>query len=142
MAMTAKDGTRHHSASRARMHDEMQTANPSAPAKPTAAPDQNAMGGGDVSNMPIHEVVKAHGPAHKVEIEHDHKMMKHKKTSHHGKMKHVSEHDTASEAHDHGKMAAGAEETPDEENETPDDANASLEGGADDQEQKVPGLNA
>jgi hypothetical protein len=66
-------------------------------------------GGGeqDMSHMGIEQVVKEHGPAHHVEIEHDHQSNHHTKTSHHKGAKHMSEHGSAEEAHEHAKMASG-----------------------------------
>lgn len=131
MAMYAGDGTRHHSASRARMHD-MTAAKPAAKPsmggdKPAAGADAGGDMGGDVSSMPIKDVVAKHGPAHKVVMEHNHAAGSHKKTSHHGKHTHTSEHESADEAHKHGMMAAGVE-TPGEEDETPNEANEDLSG--------------
>lgn len=144
MAMYAKDGSRHHSASRARTHDMNAAEKPAAAPMEKAAPagDESAGAGEDVSHMPIHEVVAKHGPAHKVEIEHNHEGGTHKKTSHHGKHKHTSEHESAQEAHEHGAMAAGAEESPDEDNETPDDANRNLSGESDEEPTPtIPGMS-
>lgn len=146
MAVQALDGSRHHSASRAKLHDEMAADKgkkpPMTKATPEAGGEPDGAEGHDVSHMPIHEVVEKHGPAHKVEIEHDHEAMSHKKTSHHGKHKHVSEHESAEEAHDHAKMAAGVAESPDEEEETPDQANENLadQGGGEEPENKIPGM--
>jgi hypothetical protein len=147
MAFQAKDGSRHHSASRAKLHDDMAAdtaAKPMGKAKPdggAAGADGGEGGGQDLSHMPIHEVVAKHGPAHKVEMEHDHEGGSHKKTSHHGKHKHVSEHENAHEAHQAGMMSAGAE-TPDAEEETPDDANRNLSGENEEEEESaaVPGM--
>jgi len=148
MAVTAKDGTRHHSASRAAFHDKMAADKTAAgkgdggvETKPKGEAADGAEDGEDVSHMPIHEVVEKHGPAHKVELDHDHEGGKHTKTSHHGGKKHVSEHENAHEAHQHGMMAAGVEESPDEEQETPDDANRELEGENEENEgASIPGM--
>jgi hypothetical protein len=137
MAFKAKDGSHHHSASRAAFHDKMAADKAAGDGAKDGAVETKPKGDGadgmedgeDVSHMPIHEVVAKHGPAEKVEMEHDHEGGKHTKTSHHGGKKHVSEHENAAEAHEHGMMAAGVnEETPDEEDETPNDANRHLEG--------------
>jgi hypothetical protein len=127
MAMYDDAGQRHHSASRARLANENRTADMKKPTAPEKKPDGGAAmggeGGGDLSHMAIHEVVKAHGPAHKVEIEHNHEAGSHKKTSHHGKgHTHTSEHGSVSEAH-HAGMEAAGESPANADDETPDQAN-------------------
>jgi len=116
-AMAAKDGSMHHSASRASLHDEM--------SERKAAPpmEKPAMGGGaskDVSNMDIKDVVEKHGPAHEVHVKHDHEAGAHHVTSHHKGAHHKSTHGSAHEAHMHGAMAAGEMGENEENNETPD----------------------
>lgn len=149
MAVNAKDGSRHHSAGRAKLHDQMMADKGSkattehsegTPGGKSGADGTDGKGDGeDVSHMPIHEVVAKHGPAHEVHVEHDHENGTHKVTSHHGKKKHTSEHESAYAAHDHGAMAAGVE-SPDEETETPDDANASMGGEAAEEEHEHAGI--
>src|SRR5262245_11172977 len=123
MAMYAKDGTRHHSASRARLHDEKSGGGkpPAAPMSKPAVPAKPAGGAGesDLSHMDIKDVVAKHGPAHKVEMEHDHAGGQHHVTSHHKGGHHKSTHGSAHEAHMHGMQAAGEEGEGTEE--TPDD---------------------
>jgi hypothetical protein len=64
----------------------------------------------DDANKPIEEVVAEHGPAHHIEIEHDHESGQHHVTSHHGEKHHKSSHGSAKEAHDHAAKAGGAEQ--------------------------------
>ena len=57
------------------------------------------------------EVKEAHGPAVKVVINHNHDTGKHLVTSHHEDgHRHTSEHASAGEAHDEGRILAGADE--------------------------------
>jgi hypothetical protein len=116
MAVQAKDGTRHHSASRASLHDEL-SAKAGKPA-PKVEPDakdtrgaEHVAGDTDVSGMDIGDVVSEHGPAHHIVVHHDHENKVHTVTSHHGKPAHMhhSEHGSAEEAHDHARKAAGVE---------------------------------
>jgi len=136
MAMQAKDGTPFHSASRARLHDDM------AMEKENASKPPAKMAGGDgaskdMSHMDIGEVVAKHGPATKVEVVHDHEAGAHHVTSHHRGAHHKSTHGSPKEAHEHGMIAAGHEPSEDEEtyggHQTPDDEGA--EAG-----QSIPGL--
>lgn len=136
MAFPDKAGNVHHSASRARLSDDM------AMAKENASKPPAKMAGGDgaskdMSHMDIGEVVAKHGPAHKVEVMHDHEAGAHSVTSHHKGAHHKSMHGSAKEAHDHGAVAAGHEPSEDEDayggRETPDEENA--EAG-----QSIPGL--
>ena len=135
MAVYAADQTRHHSASRASLHDEM-SASKSAPPKT----EKSAMPSGaskDVSHMDIKEVVAKHGPAHEVHVKHDHEAGAHHVTSHHDGVHHKSTHGSAKEAHEHGMMAAG-HEMEDEEHEpteTPDDEMSEQNEGS------IPGLS-
>jgi hypothetical protein len=148
MAVFAKDGSRHHSAGRASLHDSMASKSAAPPEKAAApavmAPPGAEAGNHDVSSRDISDVVKEHGPAHSIVMHHDHENGVHTVTSHHGKHGHMhhSEHKSAAEAHDHARMAAGhdeGEETPEEEaaetpeeeaaeNETPQEAGAHLSG--------------
>jgi hypothetical protein len=59
-----------------------------------------------------HPVVEAHGPAHKVTVQHDHKAGRHTTTSHHpdGHMN-TSTHEAAAEAHEEARKLAGAPKT-------------------------------
>lgn len=60
----------------------------------------------------VHPVVAAHGPAHKVVVQHDHKAGRHTATSYH-KDGHVntSNHEAAAEAHEEARKLAGAPAT-------------------------------
>jgi hypothetical protein len=75
-------------------------------------------GGGGGEAQDIHSVVAEHGPAHKVNITHDHAANKHSMQSHHeGGHVHESHHGTAEEAHEEGKAAAGIASTEEPEKE-------------------------
>src|SRR6185437_1981343 len=101
MSYDAKDGKKFGNRQKMQAYDE----------RSKSEPKQEAAGaGGDVSQQDIGEVVAQHGPAEKVEIEHDHAAGKHHVTSHHGGKKHHSEHGSAAEAHMHGAQAAGVNE--------------------------------
>ncbi len=69
------------------------------------------------SNQPIEEVVQQHGPAEKMEIEHNHAAGQHHVTSHHGGHTHKATHGSAAEAHHHAARAAGV--NPDEQQQAP-----------------------
>lgn len=119
MAMYAKDGSRHHSASRAKLHDEIAATKGKAPEKPAAVkpihgagkpPEQMGAGRPEPSPHTIEEHVSRHGPAHKMTHEHDRETGKHHVTTHHGEGEdgmHHSVHDTAEAAHDHMGTAMG-----------------------------------
>lgn len=105
MAFKAKDGKNFGNRQKMQAYDERE---PKAEAKePESEP---------ADDQSIEEVVAQHGPADKVEIEHDHEGGHHKVTSHHGGHKHHSAHGSAAEAHMHGAKAAGLEEA----NESPE----------------------
>lgn len=82
-------------------------------AKGEPPPEGEQEAGEDVSHQDIHEVVAQHGPAQKIEMEHDHEGGQHHKTSHHGGAMHKSTHGTAKEAHDEAAAAAGIDGAPD-----------------------------
>lgn len=92
--------------------------------------------GNDVSDQDIHEVVENHGPADKVEVEHDHAGGHHKVVSHHGDVKHESDHATAEDAHDHAKVCAGCDSDMNDE----DDDETDMSHSADDSADMIPGL--
>jgi hypothetical protein len=139
MAMYAKDGSRHHSASRARMHDEMASnKGPASGVKQMSAP---AEGKGAPSHHPgptetaIDQHVEEHGPAHGVQYEHDKSTNMHHVSTFHGDAKmgemdhphtHHSVHKSEASAHEHMGKSMGmdhGEEEPGsaaEEEETPD----------------------
>lgn len=122
MAM-AKDGSKHHSFGRAKLHDDMNAdkeaeskpkpkamadggggaaADP-APAEPGAAGEMESMADSPES---IHDVVSEHGPAeevhHKVGADGQHHVL-----THHGKHKHKSSHMDHQSAHQHMGHAMG-----------------------------------
>ena len=118
----ASDGSAHHSMSRVKRHESQMESDkkPKPSEKPAMAeeekPDKKA------SQENIHDVVKQHGPAHHVEIEHDEESGKHHVHSKHGDAEHEHHavHDSAEEAHEHAGHAMGVdneeeEESPDEE---------------------------
>ena len=142
MGVYSKDGTPHHSMSRAKMHDEkMGSAKP--PAK-THTPSPKSKSMKDLGKMDgeedqgIEQIVKEHGPAHGMHYsiqEGSHHVVTHHAHGH----VHHSEHASFGEAHEHmGKAGGeGAEqeptESPDEAEEMPMGGGAS--GGG------IPGLN-
>lgn len=145
MAVQGTDGKRYHSASRAHAHGALKpsAAPPKAMNKPAAASSAPAGGsseGQDLSHMDMKEVVAKHGPAHKVEMEHDHAGGKHRVKSHHKGGHHTSEHGSADEAHMHAAKAAGVE-TPDEANADEDMAYAGNESPEEENaEASIPGM--
>jgi hypothetical protein len=163
MAVPAKDGSMHHSAGRANLHDQMSAGaekkskvadmkKPSAgdgktePKKSgsTSIPhDHPHMAGPHQtpSDTSIGEHVAEHGPATHVHHAHHEESGKHHVTTHHGGMgqnMHHSEHDTAEEAHAHMGEAMGGEdatdESPDDVNENPAETTSTGAGN------KIPGL--
>ena len=64
-------------------------------------------GNQDMSDQPIEEMVKQHGPASEIHMEHDHEIGSHHVHSVHGGMSHHSDHESAEHAHEHAKKAAG-----------------------------------
>jgi len=164
MAVAAKDGTMHHSAGKASLHDSMSKgaekkqnvapmkkpagqseAGGSAKAHPPIPQNHQHMAGPHQtpSETPIHEHVAEHGPATHVMHAHDEATGKHHVTSHHGGMgenMHHSVHDSAEEAHSHmGEAMQGEPETDEEINEGEADENpAETESTA--YKGKIPGL--
>ena len=120
MAFTAKDGKPFGNRQQMTAYDERA---PKKEAKPTN--EAHAEPDGDEVPQDIHEMVAQHGPAEKVEI--DHQEGRHTKTSHHGGKVHKSEHASAEEAHHHGMIAAGVE--PGQQEQQPAMAGASQPGG-------------
>jgi hypothetical protein len=72
-----------------------------------APPMQKPEAAGGESNQPIEEVVSQHGPADKIEMQHNDAASEHHVTSHHGGFTHKSKHGSRAEAHAHAKKAAG-----------------------------------
>ncbi len=102
MAYKAKDGKNFGNRQQQKAYDE-RPAKKESKAPEHAEPDADDMG----SDQPIEEVVAQHGPADKIEMQHDHEGGKHTVTSHHGGHKHVAHHGSADEAHMHAAKAAG-----------------------------------
>jgi hypothetical protein len=95
MAVTAKDGSHHHSASRALLHDEM-AASRGKSSGVVQKKDSADKGPGEPANKshipgptetPIADHVMEHGPAHTVHYSHDEATGKHTVTSYHGDAK-------------------------------------------------------
>lgn len=142
MAVAAKDGSMHHSAGRASLHDKLSSgAEKKQNVAPMSKPEGQHEGAGktppQISNhphmagphqtpteMPIQDHVEEHGPAtHVMHAEHE---GTHHVTSHHGAMgenMHHSEHESHQAAHEHMGTAMGAEssseQSPDDVNENP-----------------------
>ena len=139
MGVYSKDGTPHHSASRAKMHEErMGSAKPPAKVhapspKSKSLKDPGSMHGEE--DQGIEAIVKEHGPAHG--MHHSIQEGSHHVVTHHADGHvHHSEHGSFGEAHEHmGK--AGAENSEQEPTESPDDAEAMPMGGGG----GIPGLN-
>lgn len=162
MGVQAKDGSTHHSAGRASLHDSMSAGAAKAShqkvapmTKPGGKTPQNEGSGKTPAQIPhdhphmagphqtptetpISEHVGQHGPA--TSIMHTESEGKHHVTSHHGGMgqnMHHSSHDSHESAHEHMGAAMGGEaksdESPDEVNENP--AETASTAGA-----KIPGL--
>lgn len=144
MAVPAKDGSMHHSAGRASLHDSMTSKGEKSSGKSVApmkkpAGQHEAGGEGKAhpaipqdhphmagphqtpTETPIQEHVEEHGPAtHVMHAEHE---GSHHVTSHHGGMgknMHHSVHESAEAAHEHMGTAMGGESA--DENESPDAA--------------------
>ena len=118
----AADGTPMHSFSRAKHHDEMMSEKKSKPAMEKPAKEEDGeKPDKEASQENIHDVVKQHGPAHHVEIEHDEESGKHHVHSKHGDAEHEHHavHDSAEEAHEHAGHAMGVNS--EEEDESPDE---------------------
>lgn len=92
-------------------------------------------GADDVSKMPIHDVVKQHGPATHVASEHDHQAGKHHVHTKHGSKHHHSDHETNEMAQDHMSAALGGMSSPDEVDE--DHLDSPFEGTQSDEEEAL-----
>ena len=133
MAMYSSDGVGHHSASRAKMHEEKiaPAGKPKSSAPKPAAP--KASSAGPTHEAPsahsIEDHVAQHGPAVEIHHKHDKATGKHHITSHHGETggeKHTSDHETPESAIDRMKKALGMQ--------SPDDADQNELGTTPDQE--------
>ena len=158
MAVFAKDGSRHHSASRARLHDESgggvavgkkQATEKVTPMKAAGAGKAGPMHPGGhpaPTETPIGDHVAEHGPAHS--LMHMEDGGTHHVSSYHGDAEmgqddhphaHHSQHKSHAAAHEHMGQAMGVEGAAEpEDEETPDEATAmpmNPTGGS-----KVPGL--
>ncbi len=123
MAVFAKDGSRHHSSSRASMHDEM-GAKKAAPVSEMKKPE--GLSHPAPSSHSIEDHVDTHGPAHKIEYTHDQASGEHHISSHHGEgeeTSHHSKHKTHHAAHAHIAKAMGMQDEEQEErdSESPDE---------------------
>jgi len=102
MSFKAKDGKQFGNIFRQRKHDEMHGVMMPKAGKEKEMPEKM-----EVEAPKPHEVVAEHGKAKTVHIEHDHEGGKHSLTSmHEDGHEHKSEHESAEEAHDHGKQLA------------------------------------
>ena len=137
----AKDGSGHHSFTRAKMHDEKSMGSAKPPAK-THSPEPKARSmkdpGKGESEQGMEGVVAEHGPAHGMhyaKVGDEHHVVSHHADGH----VHHAKHGSFGEAHEH--MKQGGEESAEQEpQETPDSeqepAYASNGGGG------IPGLNS
>ena len=115
MGVYSSDGMGHHSAGRAKMHEDKMAASKPKAAAPLSKPPATKMEA--VSPHSIEDHVAQHGPAVEMHHKHDKASGKHHVTTHHGeggKEKHVSEHETPEDAHEHMRTAMGLT-TPDSE---------------------------
>lgn len=116
-AYQTKDGHRYENAEIGRTHDRSRGHEPKGDGEKKA---KSAQKESEESEQPIEEIVKAHGPAHKTEIEQDGEQ--HMVTSHHEDgHKHKSGGHSLMEAHEHSMKAHGGEGMEQEEPEGADD---------------------
>lgn len=139
MAVADKTGRMHHSASRARLADDM-----AAEKKPAMMPKKEPMGEKpehEESPEDIHEVVAEHGPAHHVEYHHDEAAGKHHVHSKHGEAEHEHHavHDTMEEAHAHMGHAMGQGEPDEDDEEVGEEAGEEMPA-MEEQSEKIPGM--
>lgn len=154
MAMIATDGSRHHSASRARLHDELSKGKGSAvtPMKKPGVGEKDASENVQhpvPSTIPIGDHVDEHGPAHTIHHQLDESTNMHHVSSFHGDATpeqkdhpgaHHSQHKTHAAAHAHMGKAMGldheAEDRPENEDDETPDSEQDMEAGS----HKIPGL--
>ena len=104
MAFAAKDGRKFTNADSMRTHN----ATHSAKSKPFDATGEEQPGEEDGA-----AVAEAHGPAHTIQINHDHEMGVHGVHSDHPDgHHHSSQHGSVEEAHEHAHKLAGKEHSP------------------------------
>ena len=129
MTMAAQDGTMHHSASRARLHDELSTKKGPATEEPAKGAQPNPGPHNAPTKTPIEEHVGLHGPATAIGHMHHEASGTHHVTSHHGDgPPHHSRHKSHKEAHEHMGKAMGVTGE-NEETETPDEGAEEYAGG-------------
>ncbi len=116
----------HHSASRARLHDEMSANKGSSKVAEMSKPAGQEHPA--PSSHSIEDHLDEHGPARKIEYTHDQATGAHHVSSHHGESEdgetsHHSVHKTHHEAHKHIAKAMGMQDEEQEErdNESPDE---------------------
>lgn len=154
MAVLAKDGSRHHSAGRASLHDSMAANRGKAAGVQQMKPMAEGSGGPahlpGPSETPIEDHVEEHGPAHAVQYTHDKASKVHHVSSFHGEAAkgdndhpgaHHSHHKTSAAAHEHMGKSMGMdhenEEKPEQEDdETPDSGTDQMAGA-----HAIPGLD-
>lgn len=104
MVFPAKDGKKFSNKDSQRTHDRMTSAKPM-----QQAPQEGEMQDEEAPE----QVAEAHGPAHHLEIHHDHEMGVHEVHSDHPDgHHHVSQHGSVEEAHEHAQKLAGKEHSP------------------------------
>lgn len=140
MAFADKTGKMHHSASRAKLHDDMAAEKSKPPMMAKKEPDAEKPEHQE-SPEDIHEVVAEHGPAHHVEYHHDKETDKHHVHSKHGEAEHEHHavHDTMEEAHEHMGHAMGHGEPDEDDEEVGEEAGAEMPQ-MEEASEKIPGM--
>ena len=142
MTMQAQDGSVHHSASRARLHDELSAKKGPATEEPAKVAQPNPGPHNAPTKTPIEEHVGLHGPATAIGHMHHEASGTHHVTSHHGDgPPHHSRHKSHAEAHEHIGKAMGVTGGENEENETPDDGAEEYAGGGGESSGSMPGVS-
>ena len=101
MAFKSKDGKKFTNADAMRTHERTSSAK--------AAPEPEMEGGEEDGSA----IAAEHGPAHTIQINHDHEMGVHEVHSDHPSgHHHVSQHGSVEEAHEHAHKLAGKEHSP------------------------------
>lgn len=108
MAFAAKDGTKYSNKDSQRTHDRMHSAK-SKPYEPTGMEEPGEQPGEEDGA----QIAEQHGPAHTIQIQHDHEMGVHEVHSDHPDgHHHASQHGSVEEAHEHAHKLAGKEHSP------------------------------
>ena len=135
MAFRAKDGKPFANRQQMNAYDERGAEKKTKAAMQHEEPDGDE-GENGVHDLPetetsIEEHVAEHGPAHHIEVHHDHEGGRHTKISYHSEKgaKHVSHHGSADEAHEAAKTAAGVGQENQVEDEPPGGGGGMQEGG-------------